>query len=227
MPSATDMCSRHPFILRSLALILLAILPSCRKPEPARQEIEKPRPPEIVQPAAAKKPTFAESAQIASLIDPAKLATLKDRGANPRILKIVAILFQAKTNGKNPVEITNQAIEKIGWDGTDKGRMTAAAILLNLEILEKLGSTKPEDIAELRRGRSPTVRLGPSIGDIVSVDHIIPRAIAPELDNVIANLELMPLKLNQSKNDSIGGKQRDLARQLHVAGLFADPSKVR
>ena len=29
--------------------------------------------------------------------------------------------------------------------------------------------------------------------EIVCVDHIIPRSVAPELDNVIANLELMPL----------------------------------
>jgi hypothetical protein len=29
------------------------------------------------------------------------------------------------------------------------------------------------------------------------VDHIIPRAVVPELDNVIANLELMPLHLNE------------------------------
>ena len=32
-------------------------------------------------------------------------------------------------------------------------------------------------------------------GDQLSVDHIIPRAVVPELDNVIANLELMPLDL--------------------------------
>ena len=29
---------------------------------------------------------------------------------------------------------------------------------------------------------------------------IIPRAVVPELDNVIANLELMPLRMNESKS---------------------------
>lgn len=212
--------------LRIIALTLLAILPSCRKPEPTRPEVEKPRKPEVVQPVA-KKTNIAESAQIASLIDPQKLATLGDRASNPRILKIVAILFQAKTSSKNPAEITNQAIEKIGWGDTEKGRMTAEAILNNLEILEKLGSTTPEDLAELRRGRSPTVRLGPSTGDVLSVDHIIPRSVAPELDNCIANLELMPLRQNQSKSDAIGPKQRELAKKLHAAGLLENPEKVR
>ena len=32
------------------------------------------------------------------------------------------------------------------------------------------------------------------------MDHIIPRAVVPELDHVIANLELMPLRLNERKN---------------------------
>jgi hypothetical protein len=62
----------------------------------------------------------------------------------------------------------------------------------------------------------------------LSVDHIIPRAVAPVLDwSVIANLELMPLRLSQSKNDKIGDRQRRLARKLHAAGLLADPGKVR
>lgn len=68
---------------------------------------------------------------------------------------------------------------------------------------------------------APTVRKGPYAGDIASIDHIIPRAIVPELDNVIANLELLPLKLNESKNDKIGDRQRRLAKQFHAAGLLS------
>lgn len=142
-------------------------------------------------------------------------------------MKIVAILYAAKATGKNPKEITNQAIEKIGWNGTEKGQLTADAILHNLDIAEKLGSTTPEDVTEMRKGRSPTVRTGPNAGDILSVDHIIPRAIVPELDNCIANLELMPLRENQRKNNSIGDRQRSLAQKLHAAGLLENPEKVR
>lgn len=213
--------------LRTVVLVLLAMLSACRKPEPTRPEVEKPRHPEIVQPAP-KVPTTAEADMVArTLIDPTKLSTLKSRGANPRIFKIVAILYAAKTSGKNPVEIVNGAVAQIGWQDTDKGRLTAAAILRNLDIAEELGATTPEDIAEMRRGRSPTVRQGPSAGDIVSVDHIIPVAVVPALSNCIANLELMPLRLNQSKSESIGPKQRELAKKLHAAGLLENPGKVR
>lgn len=53
------------------------------------------------------------------------------------------------------------------------------------------------------------------------MDHIIPRAAVPELDNCVANLELMPLRLNESKNDKIGSRQRSLATKLHDAGLLS------
>jgi hypothetical protein len=43
---------------------------------------------------------------------------------------------------------------------------------------------------------APTVRPGPYAGDRLSVDRIIPRTVGPELDNVIANLELVPAQMN-------------------------------
>ena len=92
----------------------------------------------------------------------------------------------------------------------------------NLDIAEKLGCLDAEGLAEMRKGRAPTVRRGPYIGDQLSVDHIIPRAVVPELDNVIANLELMPLRMNESKNDRVGVRQLDLARKFNKAGLLSD-----
>ena len=43
------------------------------------------------------------------------------------------------------------------------------------------------------------------------------------MDNVIANLELMPLRMNEGKNAKIGERQRALAKQLHAAGLLSEP----
>jgi hypothetical protein len=40
----------------------------------------------------------------------------------------------------------------------------------------------------------------------------------PELDNVIANLELLPLRMNERKNATIGDRQRSLAKRLFEAG---------
>jgi len=47
------------------------------------------------------------------------------------------------------------------------------------------------------------------------------------LDNVIANLEFMPLKMNQSKNDKVGARQLDLARKLRDADLLGDAGLQR
>jgi hypothetical protein len=43
----------------------------------------------------------------------------------------------------------------------------------------------------------------------------------PELDTVIANLELLPLRLNESKNDKVGDRQLSYAKKLFEAGLLS------
>ena len=165
-------------------------------------------------------PADSAAALLKPLIDPAKLATLGDRGANTRIQKVTAILWQAKVNGRDPAKVAEKAVELIGWAGTEKGRVTSAAMVRNVTIMERLGSTTPEDLEDMRHGRAATVRKGPYIGEVLSVDHIIPRSVAPELDNVIANLELMPLSVNQRKGNKIGDRQVSLAKALRDAGLL-------
>jgi hypothetical protein len=64
------------------------------------------------------------------------------------------------------------------------------------------------------------ITLGPDTGNQLSVDHIIPFSVAPQLDHVIANLELMPLRLNTGKRDTMGQRQLDLLQKLRQAGLF-------
>ena len=167
------------------------------------------------------RPVVADvSTLIQPLIDPAKLATLGERGANTRIQKVTEILWQAKVNGQDPAKVADKAVELIGWAGTEKGRLTSAAMVRNVTILERLGSTTPEDLEDMRHGRAATVRKGPYIGEVLSVDHIIPRSVAPELDNVIANLELMPLSVNQRKGNKVGDRQVSLAKALRDAGLL-------
>ncbi len=73
----------------------------------------------------------------------------------------------------------------------------------------------------MRQGRAARVRRGPYNGDRLSADHIIPRAVVPELDDVIANLELMPPRMNESKNAIVGQRQRALAEKFHEAGLLS------
>jgi hypothetical protein len=73
-----------------------------------------------------------------------------------------------------------------------------------------------------RISKAPTIRSGSYVGDILSVDHIIPRSVCLELDTTLANLELMPMRINSSKSDSIGERQVDMARKFHAAGLLSE-----
>jgi hypothetical protein len=157
---------------------------------------------------------------ISSLVDPAKLATLGPRGANPRVEKYVALLAEAKAHGVAPKKAATRAVALVGMKG-NAGKLTAEAMVRNLVIAERLGCLDPDGLREMHRGQAPTLRRGPYRGQKLSVDHIIPLAVAPELDKVIANLELMPLKMNEGKNAKIGARQVDLARKLHQAGLLS------
>jgi hypothetical protein len=97
----------------------------------------------------------------------------------------------------------------------------------NRTIAERLGCLDAEGMEKLRRGSSPIVKVGPYAGDKLTVDHIIPRAVTPALDLVLANLELMPHSLNIRKGAKIGQRQVDLANKLQQAGLLSEMDRVR
>jgi hypothetical protein len=160
------------------------------------------------------------ASQIASLIDPAKLATLRERGANPRVQKAVYWLATARKEGEKPSKVLDRAVALAGYQDT-AAKLTRDALLRNLDIAEKLGCLNEAGLDEMRHGKAASVMKGPYKGDQLSVDHIIPRAVVPELDNVISNLELMPLRMNESKNAKIGQRQRDMAKKFYQAGLLS------
>ena len=158
--------------------------------------------------------------QIASLLDPAKLATLGERGANPRVQKAVYWLAAARKEDQKPDKVLDHAVVLAGY--TDAAAtLTKNALLRNLDIADKLGCLNDEGLAEMRRGNAATVLKGPYKGDQLSVDHIIPFSVVPELDKVIANLELMPMRMNAKKGNKIGDRQRDMAKKFYQAGLLS------
>jgi hypothetical protein len=115
---------------------------------------------------------------IASLIDPAKLATLGKRGANTRVQKAVCWLAVARNVGEKPAEVVERAVGLAGYKNA-AAKLTKDALLRNLDIAEKLGCLDDAGLAAMKRGKAPIVRKGPYLGDELSVDHIIPRAVCP------------------------------------------------
>jgi hypothetical protein len=74
---------------------------------------------------------------------------------------------------------------------------------------------------KLRKGGAPTITRGPYSGDVTEVDHIIPRSVAPELDERLYNLEFMPKTMNRRKSDGIGQRQKSLAKEWVGKGLLS------
>ena len=159
---------------------------------------------------------------LVNLCDPAKIATITaERGANPRVRKICYWLEMARRDGRDPSNEMREVMVAVGWGGSAKGDLTSDAMVRNRVIAERLGCLDEAGMADLRRGKAPTIRTGPYTGDKLSVDHILPRAVCPELDTTLANLEVMPMRMNSSKSDSIGERQVDMARKFHAAGLLS------
>ncbi len=156
------------------------------------------------------------SPNIAALIAPDRLATLGPRGANPRIQKAVAQLEAARARGFKLEKVAAEAVAMAGYRGL-AAKLTSEALVRNHEIAAKLECLDAAGLAEMRRGKSATVQKGPYKGQELSVDHIIPRAVVPELDNITANLELLPLRLNEQKNAKIGDRQLSHAQKLYKA----------
>lgn len=162
------------------------------------------------------------SQNVASLIDPAKLATLGKRGANPRVQKAVALLENARLDGCQVATVASNAVFFANYTNALLAQMTREALTRNHDIARKLGVLNPIRVADMKRGQSPTIKRGPYAKQELTVDHVVPVAVVPELDCVIANLELMPAKLNSAKGDKMGQRQRDLAKEFNAAGLLSD-----
>lgn len=158
---------------------------------------------------------------VASLTDPEKLATLTSkRAANPRVLKCIYWLHEAKRDGRSPEEVIFNA-QKLTKHREAHARLVKDALLRNLDIAEKLGCVTEENLQRMKRGRSPTISRGPYAGEQAEVDHIVPVTRAPELDKEFANLELMPATLNRRKGAKVGARQLDYINRFVVAEIIS------
>jgi hypothetical protein len=167
----------------------------------------------------------AAVAAVASLIDPAKLATLHDeRAANRRVLKCVYWLNDARSRGLEPAAVISDAQQLNLSSEQRRAPLVEAALLRNLDIAEKLGCLTPENLARLRHGTSPVISRGPYAGEPAEVDHIVPIAVEPALGKEIANLEMMPRTLNRRKGATMGARQRDYLEKFRSSDLLEPAS---
>jgi len=160
---------------------------------------------------------------IAAQTDPAKLATLKgERAANPRMQRCVYWLATAEAGGQEPGAVLDEGAKLNGTAGTPYAGFIRWGMLENLRLAKELGILGPEGMAELRRGKAATITKGGYAGDQAEADHVIPRAVCPELENQVFNLELLPGKLNRAKSDKVGERALNFAKELYDAKLLSE-----
>ena len=176
-------------------------------------------------------PTFelkaedAKTAQqaIASLTDPAKLATLKgERAANPSLQKCVYWLAYAEEQREKPETVLDESAKLNKTAGTPYAGFLSWGLLENLKIAKELGLLTPEGMAELRRGKSATITKGEYSGQKAEADDVIPTALCPELKNQVMNLELLPASLIRAKNDKVTDRAKVFAKELYEAKLLSE-----
>ena len=160
---------------------------------------------------------------LASLTDPAKLATLKgERAANPRLQKCVYWLAYAEEQGEKPEAVLDESAKLNKTEGTPYSGFVRWGLLENLKIAKELGLLTPEGMAELKRGKSATITKGQYAGQEAEADHVIPRAVCPELQNQVMNLELLPASLNRAKSDKVTDRAKVFAKELYDAKLLSE-----
>lgn len=194
--------------------------PSTRSSLDSPAESSTPAPTATPDAAAARERLAVVIKAVAAQSDPAKLSTLGPRGANPRLKKIVFYLAEGRDAGADPVAIIRAAQRANGSANAPRAALVEAGLLRNLKITDGLGLLTPDNRHRLKRGAAPIVTRGPYTGQPAEVDHIVPLALAPELDHELANLELMPERLNRQKSDRVGERQLDYAFRFQAAGLL-------
>jgi hypothetical protein len=160
---------------------------------------------------------------IAEHTDPAKLATLKgERAANPRLQKCVYWLAYAVAQGEKPEVVLDESAKLNKTTGTPYAGFVSWGLLENLKIAKELGLLNSEGMAELKRGKSATITKGQYAGQKAEAGLVIPKAVCPELQNQVMNLELLPASLNRSPSDKVTDRAKVFAKELYEAKLLSE-----
>ena len=159
---------------------------------------------------------------IASLTDPAKLATLKgQRAANPSLQECVYWLAYAEEQGEKPEVVLDESAKLNKTAGTPYAGFLSWGLLENLKIAKELGLLTSEGMAELKQGKSATITKDQYSGQKAEADDVIPSALCPELQNQVMNLELLPASLNRAKSDKVTDRAKVFAKELYDAKLLS------
>jgi hypothetical protein len=172
--------------------------------------------------AEPKSPEEIATRILAPLLDPAKVATLKgDRPANARLYRVLGWLESARAAGGEVPEVIEMAQASAGYGGTKGAVADKQSIAWSHAKLAELGCFTPAGLEKLKKGGSPEITRGEHAGDRIALDHVLPRAVVPELAARFYNLEAIPSRLNLAKSAKIADRELALARRWNREGLLS------
>lgn len=169
------------------------------------------------QSAASKQQYQRYAAELMPLIYyKDRVHSAKERGSNETMRLVNYKIYQAHSDGLDIAKLLDLAQPKHRQPPA-LAQLNKQRFLYNLEKGIEYGIYEGEEnLKALAYGKAPTITKGEYTGERVDVEHIVPKSIAPGLDNILANLMWYPAPLNQSKNNTI------TEEALKIAQVFAD-----
>lgn len=180
------------------------------------------------QKQAAERSQFF-SKNLGSLLDPEKVSTIGEKAAKERMRKTLRWMRDAD-------EATDVSLERMVDDALASANASRRVpdlhhdpnllkrqMLRNYEEANALGIfDSAENLDALAHGRTaPTILRGPHAGELVDVDHIIPKAHAPDLHNNLGNLRLLPSTVNRSRRHDLDAEAVAKAEEFRRAGVWS------
>lgn len=147
----------------------------------------------------------------------------KSREANDLLLKTMAVLVRSDDEGLCVVRVLDRCAE-VNNTPPNYADLLTESLQRNLKICRGLGLDTVRNVMRMKDGKSPVVMKGPYEGEPAEVDHIVPRSLAPDLDNLLINLELMPRTLNRRKSDKVTERGLATAKKFFEAGVMRPES---
>lgn len=145
-----------------------------------------------------------------------RVHSARERGSNETMRLVNFKIYQAHLDGLDIRKLLDLA-QPPSKQPPPLAQLNVRRFLSNLELGIQYGIYEGEEnLLALAYGRAPTITKGEYAGQRIDVEHIVPKSIAPGLDNILANLMWMPSSLNQSKSNTITGEA------LRIASIFRD-----
>ena len=128
----------------------------------------------------------------------------------------------AEEQGEKPEVVLDESAKLNKTEGTPYAGFVRWGLLENLKIAKELGLLTPEGMAELKRGKSATITKGQYVGQEAEASLVIPKAVCPELQNQVMNLELLPASLNRARSEKVTDRAKVFAKELYEAKLLSE-----